>query len=302
MRDLIDRGILSRLDDVYRRSFLSKHAARDVLIKPIFKSVIRLAETMTRFDTSPIRPLPQRLSMLSGASDRRVIGLVSLFLTRHCVVWDVGANIGYIARQLVKAGGNAATAYAFEPNPELLDVLTHNLKPVRSARVIPVALGSADGVMTLYVGDYCVMASASKSWSVNPGMQTASIREHVVPVRSGDSLIRAGEAQAPDVVKIDVEGYEMAVLDGLHDHIVAARNLAVICEYSPLAMQKAGFDPAGLFYKLWDYKFRVWQITHSGKTIELSNSGDAARLQAQLGPNYVNLLAVKGHEGIVNGW
>jgi FkbM family methyltransferase len=240
--------------------------------------------------------------MLTGSADKQVIRMASLFLAPPCVFWDVGANTGYITRRLVKASRNTATACAFEPNPELFEVLTRNLAPLRSVRLMPCALGAADGEMTLFVGEYCVMASASKAWTVSSGTPVSSIREYVVPVRSGDSLIRAGEAPAPGLLKIDVEGYEMAVLEGLRDHLAAVRDMAVICEFSPPAMEKAGYQPTDIFRKLWELNFRVWHMEDPGRMSAISTVDEARRFQEHVGGNYVNMFAVKGHARLVSHW
>ncbi len=302
MRNLNDPGVFSRLENVYRRSSLSKRAAKDILIKPVIQRLIRWAEIISSFDTSPIEYLPKRIAMLTGSADSHLIDMVSLFLTKGSVFWDVGANIGYITRRLGKARRNAVRSYAFEPNPELFAVLSGNLRPVRSARPIQVALGAADGETTLFVGDYCEMASASKDWATNCDKQAAKVREHVVSVRSGDSLIRSGELMAPEVMKIDVEGYELAVLEGLRDHIATARNLAVVCEFNPRAMEKARYEPLDLFRMLWDAGFRVWHIDESRRACALSAIDEAKRLREHVDGDYANIFAIKGHDRVVDSW
>jgi FkbM family methyltransferase len=240
--------------------------------------------------------------MLFGAADRHVVGTISLFVTEGCVFWDVGANIGYITRRVARKCRGAATSYAFEPNPGVFDVLARNLAPATSARAMRLALGAADGSMSLFVGDSCLLASASRDWIAGSDRRPSEIQEHVVSVRSGDSLIRTGEAEAPQVMKIDVEGHEIAVLEGLRDHIAAAGNLAVACEFNPPAMKLAGHEPLELFQKLWDAHFSVWHIDASGSARSIPTVAEAKRFQERVGGNYVNIFAVKGHEDVVKRW
>ena len=290
------------MEDGYRRSFLTRHPLKDSAAKPVVQACIRVAEGISSFDTSPIRSLPQRIAMLLGAADRHVVGTISLFVTEGCVFWDVGANIGHITRLLARRSRGAATSYAFEPNPEVFDVLARNLAPATSAHAMRLALGAADGNMSLFVGDSCLLASASREWVAGSDRCPAEIRQHVVSVRSGDSLIRTGEAEAPQVIKIDVEGHEIAVLEGLRDHIATARNLAVACEFNPPAMKQAGHEPLELLRKLWVAHFSVWHIDASGNARSIPTVDAAKRFQESVGGNYVNVFAVKGHEDVVNGW
>ena len=302
MRDLDARGILARLEDGYRRSFLAKLPLKDGAAKPVVEACIRLAERVSSFDTSPIRSLPQRIAMLFGAADRQVVGTLSLFVTERCVFWDVGANIGHISRMLARKSRGFATSYAFEPNPDVFDVLARNLASAASARAMRLALGAADGSMTLFVGDSCLLASASRAWVAGTDQHPSEIQEHVVSVRSGDSLIRTGEAEAPQVMKIDVEGHEIAVLEGLRDHLATARNLAVACEFNPQAMKQAGHEPLQLFQKLWDARFSVWHVDAAGRATRIPAVAEAMQFQERVGGNYVNIIAVKGHDNVVDGW
>jgi Methyltransferase FkbM domain len=119
-----------------------------------------------------------------------------------------------------------------------------------------------------------------------------------VSLRSGDSLIRNGEAEAPDVIKIDVEGHEIAVLDGLRDHISKARNLAVVCEFNPPAMKKAGYEPLELLRKLLSADFGLWNIDGSRRARAIRTLADAKQFTGSVesANGYVNIFAVKGHE------
>src|SRR4030095_12780493 len=54
-----------------------------------------------------------------------------------------------------------------------------------------------------------------------------------VAVERGDALISAGRARLPDVVKIDVEGFEYEVLCGLGQHLARRYDLLIVFENEP---------------------------------------------------------------------
>lgn len=123
------------------------------------------------------------------------------------VVWDVGANMGSWALLAADAG---ATVVAFEPGATARARLVANAETsgVRDRiDAAPLALGDWTGTGTLTFA-----ATTAERELVREG--TAG---DTVPVRRGDDLALPG----PDVIKIDVEGAECAVLDGAADTLAA---------------------------------------------------------------------------------
>jgi hypothetical protein len=90
-----------------------------------------------------------------------------------------------------------------------------------------------------------------------------------VPVITGDELISSGEVARPDVLKIDVEGAEMKVLQGLSE---AANIRAVICEV-PLPAEELcpsisdfGSSPQELHTFLKERGFIVQKVGEENET------------------------------------
>ena len=63
-----------------------------------------------------------------------------------------------------------------------------------------------------------------------------------VPVRTVDELAAANHLGRVDLVKIDVEGYEPGVLEGMRKTIEEHRPI-ILTEFWPYGMRDAGFDP-----------------------------------------------------------
>lgn len=125
-------------------------------------------------------------------------------------VWDVGANLGVYSLVACEAGAERVVAY--EPHPPTADRLAEQ---VSAEPVTPVAaaLGSDPGETHLAVE------------RDETGTQTPSLSddgEYTVSVNRGDDLADAFHPR-PDVVKIDVEGHEKAVLAGMPSVLNDAR-------------------------------------------------------------------------------
>jgi len=127
-------------------------------------------------------------------------------------VWDVGANIGSYALLAAEVGANVV---AFEPGAEARAQLVANAERNGLRHRIdptPIALSDAGGTATLGVSE-----STGSRALTDGGIGTT------VPTERGDAL----EVPEPDVVKIDVEGAECAVLNGMVDRLASVRECFV---------------------------------------------------------------------------
>lgn len=168
------------------------------------------------------------------------------------VFWDGGANIGLVS---CFAGGAATVeVVAFEPFPENARKLRDNLERnglAERATVREVALGAATGT-----GDLAV----AENWDTMHSLAGDGAETIEVAVVRGDELV---DVSAPDVLKIDVEGAERDVLDGLGSLLGDCRT--VYCEVH----DARGVDGAAIRGRLEREGFTVSEITADENTTNL---------------------------------
>lgn len=130
------------------------------------------------------------------------------------VVWDVGAFIGMFAIFSAHRVGEQGQVYAFEPEAGTLSMLRRNIDLNKTApvEVIEAALGDHDGAAIIYASKPGENAIHSLHHGERHQATGADIR-----LRSGDALVTAGAAKAPNVVKMDIEGAEFQALTGMRD-------------------------------------------------------------------------------------
>lgn len=234
-----ERGALARcaLLPQIRGMSTAESAVADQLCRcPRVGAVIRsLAERATHRIVLPRRlpsPFSSRLYVSSEGGlrylaptlrgvDRVLLNAVVDHVEEGAIVWDIGANLGIFSLAAAERG---ATVVAVEPDPWMTNLLRRSVRANRAAvTVLAVAIASSPAVGEL------VIAARNRSTSHLRGYgttQTGGFRavEHV-PVLTLDLL--AERFGMPNLVKIDVEGAEVEVLQGARKLIDARPNFII---------------------------------------------------------------------------
>jgi FkbM family methyltransferase len=155
---------------------------------------------------------------------------------------DAGANIGYYSMLAAKL--NAEMVYSFEPNPSCFSLLRQNaiLNWVKH-RVCceQMALLDREGTVRLHVRR-CFPGNSSIG-GVSPEHLEAHGDEAEwieVPAMRLDTYIEQRRIGRVDLVKVDVEGAEPLVFEGMRKLMADNPGMKVLCEWSPEQMEVAG--------------------------------------------------------------
>ena len=121
---------------------------------------------------------------------------------------DVGANVGLYACMIAAIGKRVV---AIEPLRQNLDVLSQNvsLNPALQPLIEIVPSGVSDHVGSATIYGFGSVASLDSGWNA-----TANSHHETIALSTLDNLIGDRFAGAKLLVKIDVEGCELSVLQG----------------------------------------------------------------------------------------
>jgi FkbM family methyltransferase len=133
-------------------------------------------------------------------------------IRRGDVVWDVGANVGLYSAIFLEMTGSSGKVVAFEPTSACFGELRKMFSDSPAVIVRNLALGSADGTIAMAIDPDPLAATHSV---VTDQMAQPAVAVVPVEVRAARSVVHEEPDLFPNVVKIDVEGHEGAVLEGL---------------------------------------------------------------------------------------
>ncbi len=123
--------------------------------------------------------------------------------------FDVGANLGRVTEALLELGHKVI---AFEPQPQCIREIKARCRPYRQRlQIVETAVGDSQGATTLFVRESSGQSSLRSTWE---GKATGVLQ---VPVTTLDIAIQ--KFGIPYYCKIDVEGWETHVLQGLSQPI-----------------------------------------------------------------------------------
>lgn len=182
------------------------------------------------------------------------VAIVERLLRPGDIFLDVGANVGaftLLAARLVGAGGKVI---AVEPMPETARMLrttvaVNGVTPI--VEVSECALGEQDGSATIFAG---VTSGHSSLRPLNRGQGEKTFE---IEVRAGAELLGN---RAATLIKIDVEGFELQVLNGLREYLEGHPDTAVVLEYSPAHVAAAGRTVSGWLDEIRALRPKIWVI------------------------------------------
>lgn len=187
--------------------------------------------------------------MVTGEFDRFIYTkLHGSNLSSDNVFWDIGAHFGYHSLSFASLGGIISKVYSFEPNPFNAERLRMNVEKNQRTDIIKIcqlALSNDDNIASFNFSGSIDFSESSGSHL--EGIETpltignySKFKKIDVDTRRIDSLLRDQIIESAQIVKIDVEGAEMLVLEGGKEYFtnfkplifMEVHNITMMCEVS----------------------------------------------------------------------
>ncbi len=205
---------------------------------------------------------------------------------------DIGANIGYFTTLASRLVGRLGKVIAFEPDPDHCELLQRNLRlnGARNAVIRNEAIGAHSGASRLYrspsnFGDHRVVAPAEQRQSIP------------ISMRRFDEVCAELRLERADFIKIDVQGYEPHVIDGMGASLDRLGVTTMLMEFWPNGIRYASGSPQSLLDTLLANGFALHELTDSGEALPVEPIDLLFRAEAMNRENpltFCNLVLRKG--------
>lgn len=177
------------------------------------------------------------------------------------IIIDVGANVGQYATQARKEGYTGKIV-SFEPLPQAYSVLKENSEAKANWIVAPrCALGSREGIIQINVFKNSISSSILSMTKIHSDAAPNSIyiNSVKVPIIRLDSIFDEYTSGYENIyLKIDVQGYESEVLEGLSNKLQKVKAVQLELSIVELYEDQLLYDHYVGFFEKNDFK--LWEI------------------------------------------
>ena len=175
---------------------------------------------------------------------------------------DIGANVGMITLHARSRVGDHGQIDAFEPNPACVKKLEDQLRinGISNVEVHPCALSDTRGELTLTMtSDHTGTATLAAVKNRGDVVQAIDVN-----VAVGDELLASGPPV--NVIKIDVEGFELHALRGL-DETITRSMPHVITELIEDQLKRANASVKEVAELMFQHGYNPFGISHRRHTL-----------------------------------
>lgn len=172
-----------------------------------------------------------------------------VFLPPNAVILDVGAHSGQFSKLFSKLVPKGAV-FAFEPGEYAGSILRRVVKlhRLRNVHVVPQGLSDSEGTHELFVP---VKRSGAFGFGLSsllpqPGYDEAHLRKESISLTTIDHFITKRHVGRIDLIKIDIEGWELPALKGGASAISRFRPVVMV-EVDAAHQARAGATPEQIF-------------------------------------------------------
>lgn len=205
--------------------------------------------------------------LLTEKYEQETSRVLKTYVRPGMTVLDVGAHVGCHVLLAARLVGSEGKVYAFEPSPDNFALLRKNveLNGYRNVALVHKAVTEKTGTVTLHLSpegnDRNSIYESSRSLRRGQSME-------VQTVSLDDFLDQKGWPRV-DFIKIDVEGAEPLVLEGMARLLKRSSQLVLMAEFAPTCIRDGGRSPVDFLFDIANCGFQIDVLHGEGQSTPL---------------------------------
>lgn len=202
-----------------------------------------------------------------------LIMLIKKHVKKGDTVIDIGANVGKVTLILARHVGETGKVYSFEPEINNFNLLRKNIEINNLKNVIPLRYAVTDksGKTLLKVSGACTTHQVCTDTSeITQEIETVSLDEYF-------------KDQRIDFMKIDAEGSEPKIINGMKNIVRNNPNMTFITEYETRVMKALGVDRLKYTDEIESMGFMMYETRDGTKDFVRT---DSMKLLGDYNPNF----------------
>ncbi len=206
----------------------------------------------------PLRLLLHKISLglmwfwyVHKSEDNLLKQLKKYYWKKHIIFFDVWFNVGSYSELVFNAFGDKVEIYWFEPVKKTYETWLHNIRHIHNKKIFNFGLWEKEIEQSIYLEDdlsWC----ASLYWNINT---EGSLKSEVISIKTLDDICQKNHISYINFLKIDVEWFELSVLNGWKN---------ILNSWS-IDMIQFEFYKTNVFSKVFFYDF--WKLLHENYKI-----------------------------------
>jgi len=219
-------------------------------------TVVRCKSGVKVFIKNP-RDLIQKQLYFQGYFEYKETRVLKSYLKEGMTFLDIGANIGWHTLLAAKEVGETGKVISFEPVESTFNHLKENisLNKFENVNVFKFALSDTNGSFPIY----------PISGNNDGSNSLFSFNDHDIPIeyietRVGSELLKSIAINKIDFCKIDVEGAELKVIEGLREFFSEKKIKTLMIELNDTALKRASGSANELVSRLKSFGYEIIDI------------------------------------------
>jgi FkbM family methyltransferase len=185
--------------------------------------------------------------------EQGLLQILCHLMEKKTVFYDIGANIGFYS--LVFAS-NQKQVFMFEPNTSILKSVLPVIQSFPNLSLFSFGLSDKQETLHFHASSNHAMAN------FRPGeSDPTDIKLEVFPL---GEVIADRDLPQPEVMKIDVEGFEMKVLQGYGEENMRRHQPIILMEYIPQFANPVGYDFGHVKAFAEQFGYKIYRVENDG--------------------------------------